>query len=123
MTVDIRFGERLEDQTLGEQQLILRLQPSGSAALVAQVHSGFCLKPLRCKPFDTQDRPSVTSAEVLTAAGLNVPPTRNHPVPKHLDIGVVDATAAVGDILAFGLDPQLVVVTTVGTLGIPSGTS
>src|SRR5690606_29347236 len=55
--VEIELQVRLEDQAIGQQQLVLRLDPERRAAGLADVRRCLDVEPVRCEPLDANGCP------------------------------------------------------------------
>src|SRR5690606_1224950 len=75
----LRFGTRGEDQAVGEQPLVLRLQPQAELAALAEVAGGLDMEPLRREPLesDGQVGPRGIRSGVQAQAADEVPPGRD----------------------------------------------
>src|SRR5690606_31367507 len=95
LPVDVHFDERLQDQPVGQQQLVLRLEAEMRAARLAQVRGGLHLEPVRCQSLDADGGPGAPrpGTELLANTADDVPPTADGPPVEHLRFRVLDAAA------------------------------
>src|SRR5690606_26891594 len=77
--VEIEFQSRLQDQTIRQQQIGLRLDPERRPARTADVRGRLHVEPVRREPLNADCRPGArrTRAEVMTHAGHELPPSRD----------------------------------------------
>src|SRR5690606_26504742 len=74
--VQLQLERGLQDQAVGEQQLVLHLDPGHGVAALAEVGSGRDLEPVRGKALYPERRPGPggSRAEVVADAADHVPP-------------------------------------------------
>src|SRR3546814_13026820 len=85
----IQFCRRLQDQSLGNEQFVLRLEADGDVPLIADEDGGIDLEELRRQSLQSDDAvgPLRVRLEVVAQTGLDIAEVRDKEAIEHLEIG------------------------------------
>src|SRR6185312_2390409 len=103
---------RLQDQPLGEQQLVVGTQACRGTPGWSDVGGGLDLEPVRRQTLHAEGRPLPlrAGAEIMAHAQLRAPERGDGVVPQRLELAIFEPAAAA---FALAAQPQLVRVTSV----------
>src|SRR5574338_190045 len=116
-TIQVGFDVWLQDQLLGEQQLVLGVEPCRRPPALAHVGSRVDLEPVRRQALDAEGEPAAIriDAAVLSHAQLGVPVAGDRMAPQQLGASLLQTPVVC---LAFRLEHQAVVVAPVPCLHV-----
>jgi hypothetical protein len=119
LAVDLEFSHRLHDDSVGDEHLVLGLEPVVIPPAGADIGGGLHIEPVRHQALDARRRPRLgrTRREVLPDANHDVPPARELAAVEGVRLRVVQLAA---EALPFGAEPQAIPVAADPALGVPS---
>src|SRR3546814_12216569 len=87
----IQFCRRLQDQSLGNEQFVLRLEADGDVPLIADEDGGIDLEELRRQSLQSDDAvgPLRVRLEVVAQTGLDIEEVRDQAAIENLDCRLV----------------------------------
>src|SRR5690606_17218699 len=118
LAVEISLSGGLQDQAIGQQDVVFALQPSGSLAILANEGGGLGFEVVQRHALNTEGRPCLRRRwlEVLANPCNHIPPRANGAAVQKLQFGVFGSAVRA---LAFGTDPEPVYIAPDPSRGIP----
>ncbi|EOQ79655.1 hypothetical protein K652_15507 [Pseudomonas aeruginosa VRFPA02] len=116
--VQVDLGAGLEDQPVGQQDVVLALQAQRALAVLAEEGGDFRLEVVERQALHAERRPGLRRAglEILAHAGDQVPPGTDGVPEQRLDLGVLGLAV---EPFAFAAQPQAVDVAADPAAGVP----
>eukprot|EP00160_Parvularia_atlantis_P006580 Unigene15755_Nuclearia_a/m.46951 Unigene15755_Nuclearia_a/g.46951 ORF Unigene15755_Nuclearia_a/g.46951 Unigene15755_Nuclearia_a/m.46951 type:complete len:370 (-) Unigene15755_Nuclearia_a:455-1564(-) len=118
LAIEIGFSGWLQDQAVGQQNVVVAFQARGSLAVLTNERSGFGLEVVKCHALDTERRPGLGRfrLEILAHPGNHIPPWADRAAVQQLQFGILGDTVGA---FTFGADPQTVDIAAYPARSIP----